>query len=111
MFTPLSDRLTETFKSLRGKGKLSESDVNQALRDIRLALHDAHVPLPRRTASPDQPRRAPASRLPAVGPQRRPSFGLCVGYTPRPLARRLDSCPGHETFADFIVYMTHHSTR
>ena len=46
MFNSLSDRLTETFKGLRGKGKLSESDVNRALRDIRLALLDADVALP-----------------------------------------------------------------
>jgi len=46
VFTSLSDRLTETFKGLRGKGKLSESDVNRALRDIRLALLDADVALP-----------------------------------------------------------------
>ena len=46
MFTSLSDRLTATFTSLRGKGKLSESDVNKALRDIRLALLDADVALP-----------------------------------------------------------------
>jgi len=46
VFTSLSDRLAETFKGLRGKGKLSESDVNRALRDIRLALLDADVALP-----------------------------------------------------------------
>jgi signal recognition particle subunit SRP54 len=46
VFTSLSDRLTATFKGLRGKGRLSESDVNRALRDIRLALLDADVALP-----------------------------------------------------------------
>ncbi|MEP6630105.1 MAG: signal recognition particle receptor subunit alpha, partial [Lapillicoccus sp.] len=46
MFNSLSDRLTATFKGLRGKGRLSESDVNRALRDIRLALLDADVALP-----------------------------------------------------------------
>ncbi|MDQ6716327.1 MAG: signal recognition particle receptor subunit alpha, partial [Actinomycetota bacterium] len=46
MFTSLSDRLTATFKGLRGKGKLSETDVNRALRDIRMALLDADVALP-----------------------------------------------------------------
>jgi signal recognition particle subunit SRP54 len=46
VFTSLSDRLTATFKGLRGKGRLSESDVNKALRDIRLALLDADVALP-----------------------------------------------------------------
>lgn len=46
MFTSLSDRLTATFKNLRGKGRLSESDVNSTIRDIRLALLDADVSLP-----------------------------------------------------------------
>ncbi len=46
MFTSLSDRLTATFKNLRGKGRLSESDVNSTVRDIRLAMLDADVALP-----------------------------------------------------------------
>ena len=45
MFTSLSDRLTATFKNLRGKGRLSESDVNATIRDIRVALLDADVAL------------------------------------------------------------------
>ena len=46
MFTSLSDRLTSTFKNLRTKGRLSESDVNRTVRDIRMALLDADVALP-----------------------------------------------------------------
>ncbi len=46
MFTSLSDRLTATFKNLRSKGRLSESDVNKTVRDIRMALLDADVALP-----------------------------------------------------------------
>jgi len=46
VFTSLSDRLTATFKNLRGKGRLSESDVNKTVRDIRLDLLDADVALP-----------------------------------------------------------------
>ncbi|MGV1008184.1 MAG: signal recognition particle protein [Dermatophilaceae bacterium] len=46
MFSSLSDRLTETFRNLRGKGRLSEHDINATLRDIRLALLDADVALP-----------------------------------------------------------------
>jgi signal recognition particle subunit SRP54 len=42
-FASLSDRLQETFKKLRGKGKLTEEDVNQALREVRLALLEADV--------------------------------------------------------------------
>jgi len=46
VFASLSDRLTATFKNLRGKGRLTESDVNSTIRDIRLALLDADVALP-----------------------------------------------------------------
>ncbi|GAB47230.1 signal recognition particle protein [Mobilicoccus pelagius] len=46
MFNNLSDRLTLTFKHLRGKGRVTEKDVNQTIRDIRVALLDADVALP-----------------------------------------------------------------
>ena len=46
MFASLSDRLTATFKNLRGKGRLSEDDVNATIREIRIALLDADVALP-----------------------------------------------------------------
>ena len=46
MFNNLSDRLTLTFKHLRGKGRITEKDVNQTIRDIRAALLDADVALP-----------------------------------------------------------------
>lgn len=43
VFESLGERLQETFKKLRGKGKLSEEDVNQAMREVRLALLEADV--------------------------------------------------------------------
>ncbi len=46
MFNSLSDRLTDTFKNLRGRGRVSEKDVNSTIRDIRIALLDADVALP-----------------------------------------------------------------
>ena len=46
MFNSLSDRLTATFKNLRGKGRLSEADVDGTIREIRRALLDADVALP-----------------------------------------------------------------
>ncbi len=42
-FGTLSDRLVETFKSLRTKGKLSAADVDGTVREIRRALLDADV--------------------------------------------------------------------
>ena len=44
-FGSLSDRLTDTFKNLRTKGKLSPSDVDGTVREIRRALLDADVAL------------------------------------------------------------------
>ena len=38
IFEGLADRLQETFKKLKGHGKLTEDDVNEAMRDVRLAL-------------------------------------------------------------------------
>ena len=46
MFTTLSDRLTATLSSLRGKGRLSDADLDATLRDIRVALLEADVALP-----------------------------------------------------------------
>lgn len=43
IFESLSDRLQETFKKLRGHGKLTEDDVNEAMRDVRMALLEADV--------------------------------------------------------------------
>ena len=44
-FGNLTDRLAETFKNLRGKGKLSAADVDGTVREIRRALLDADVAL------------------------------------------------------------------
>ena len=43
MFDSLSDRFTGIFSNLRGKGRLSESDVEVALREVRMALLEADV--------------------------------------------------------------------
>jgi len=46
LFGSLSDRLAETFKGLRGKGRLSEADIDATVRQIRTALLEADVALP-----------------------------------------------------------------
>jgi len=43
MFESLSEKLQSVFKKLRGKGTLSEQDVNEALREVRLVLLEADV--------------------------------------------------------------------
>ena len=42
-FEGLSDKLEAAFKKLRGKGKLTETDVRNAMREVRLALLEADV--------------------------------------------------------------------
>ena len=42
-FDNLKDRLSDIFGNLKKKGKLSESDVKAAMREIRLALLEADV--------------------------------------------------------------------
>ncbi len=42
-FESLSDKLQNTFKKLKGKGVLTESDINDAMREVKLALLEADV--------------------------------------------------------------------
>ena len=42
-FEGLSDKLQEAFKKLRGKGKLTEKDIKEAMREVKLALLEADV--------------------------------------------------------------------
>ena len=42
-FEGLTEKISATFKKLRGKGRLKESDVKEAMREIRMALLEADV--------------------------------------------------------------------
>ncbi|MGH3610883.1 MAG: signal recognition particle receptor subunit alpha, partial [Pseudonocardiaceae bacterium] len=46
MFDTLSDRLTSALAGLRGKGRLSDADIDATAREIRIALLEADVALP-----------------------------------------------------------------
>jgi signal recognition particle subunit SRP54 len=46
VFETLSDRLTQVFSSLRGRGRLSAADIDATAREIRIALLEADVALP-----------------------------------------------------------------
>ncbi|HID01569.1 MAG TPA: signal recognition particle protein [Piscirickettsiaceae bacterium] len=46
MFENLTDRLNRTFKNLTGQGRLTENNIQAALRDVRRALLEADVALP-----------------------------------------------------------------
>ncbi|MBQ3125817.1 MAG: signal recognition particle receptor subunit alpha, partial [Clostridia bacterium] len=43
MFESLSDKLTNAFKKFKNKGKLTEADVKEGMREIKLALLEADV--------------------------------------------------------------------
>ncbi|MGE5311853.1 MAG: signal recognition particle receptor subunit alpha, partial [Nitrospirota bacterium] len=43
MFESLTEKFSRTFNRLRGQGKLSESNIKEALREVRLALLEADV--------------------------------------------------------------------
>ena len=42
-FESLTDKLQNVFKSLKGKGRLTEEDVRRALREVKMALLEADV--------------------------------------------------------------------
>ena len=42
-FESLTDKLSNVFKRLRGKGRLSEADVKEAMKEIKMALLEADV--------------------------------------------------------------------
>lgn len=42
-FEGLSEKLQETFRNLRGKGVVSEKDIDAAMREVKLALLEADV--------------------------------------------------------------------
>jgi len=46
VFATLSDRLSASFRNLRGKGRLTEADIDATAREIRIALLEADVALP-----------------------------------------------------------------
>src|SRR6204780_737586 len=46
VFETLSDRLTQVFSTLRGRGRLSAADIDATAREIRIALLEADVALP-----------------------------------------------------------------
>ena len=46
MFENLTDRLNHTITQLRGQGRLTEDNIKQTLREVRMALLEADVALP-----------------------------------------------------------------
>ena len=52
MFEDLSQNIQEAFRKLRGHGKLTDDDINKALKDVRMALLDLSLSL--RPKNPQQ---------------------------------------------------------
>ena len=46
MFETLTDRLSKTLAQLRGRGRLTDANISEALREVRMALLEADVALP-----------------------------------------------------------------
>ena len=46
MFENLSDRLSKTLRNISGKGRLTEDNIKETLREVRMALLEADVALP-----------------------------------------------------------------
>lgn len=46
MFDTLSERLSQTFKSIRGQGRITEANIKDTMREVRMALLEADVALP-----------------------------------------------------------------
>ena len=46
MFDNLTDRLSSTLKKVKGQGRLTESNIKETLREVRMALLEADVALP-----------------------------------------------------------------
>ncbi len=46
MFSNLSERLTSVVRDLRGRGRLTEENIDSTLRDVRMALLEGDVALP-----------------------------------------------------------------
>ena len=46
MFENLTERLTRSFKNIRGQGRLSETNIKDCLREVKKALIDADVAYP-----------------------------------------------------------------
>lgn len=46
MFENLTDRLSRTLKNISGRGRLTEENVKETLREVRMALLEADVALP-----------------------------------------------------------------
>ena len=46
MFESLSQRLSSTVERLRGRGRLTEANIRESMREVRIALLEADVALP-----------------------------------------------------------------
>ena len=100
MFDGLSDRLASTAQKLRGEGRLTENNIQDALRDVRMALLEADValsvvrdfieevehPVIGRVKIPGAPFKMHGtpwqqSPAPLLGHHNKEIYGDCLGYS------------------------------
>ncbi len=60
MFENLTDRLSQTLRHVTGKAKLTEDNIKDTLREVRMALLEADVALPVVRTSSTRSRSAPS---------------------------------------------------
>ena len=79
MFENLTQRLSRTIQTLRGQGRLTEENIKETMREIRMALLEADVALPVVKSFVDQVRER------AIGQEvLRPGVGSAGGAGPGP---------------------------
>jgi len=71
MFESLTDRLSRTLKTLRGQGRLTEDNISDSLREVRMALLEADVTLPVVKDFIEASKRSGRKLSPACRPARR----------------------------------------
>ena len=70
MFETLSERLDQTLKGISGKARLSEENIADALRDVRMALLEADVALPVVGGTPRRHHQSVTAQMEFAAPER-----------------------------------------
>jgi signal recognition particle subunit SRP54 len=103
MFENLSDKLQRSFKTLRGQGTITDENIGEALREIRLALIEADVSLSRRHRA-----RRPHPRPRARRPGCHRALALRADRQNRPRRAHQHPRPRHRPLQDLLAAAQRH---
>ena len=98
LFENLTARLSRTVDTLRGRGRITEENVGEALREVRMALLEADVALPvvktfiERVKQKALGAEVTASLTPGPGLRRHPAQGAGRAHGRRPAPRGASTC-------------------